>query len=67
MKTMLSFMAATMLLIGLSYWGDDVVEFEAREYCAMVHDSKWPDFHHVYKQQCYQDGSVNEEYLHGHR
>lgn len=40
----------------------DIVQ-EAQTYCTMVHDHKWPDFHHVYAKQCHKDGSVNLKYV----
>lgn len=44
---------------------DRSVEQEASHYCQMVHDHSWPDFHHVYADQCKSDGTVNEDYIYG--
>lgn len=51
---------------------DHSVEQEAAHYCRMVwvhqHDARygWPDFRRVYMAQCRADGTLNEEYVHGH-
>ena len=38
---------------------------DAQEYCLRVYQQKWPDFHHVYRQQCNPDGTVNMAYVEG--
>lgn len=41
------------------------VLIEAREYCSNVHAHRWPDYRHVYIEQCWPDGSVNQAYING--
>ena len=41
------------------------VLIEAREYCSNVHTHRWPDYRHVYAEQCWPDGSVNQAYING--
>jgi hypothetical protein len=58
----------TVLLVALAMgavWPDDSAKLEAERYCQMVHDGAWPDYANVYAAQCYADGTVNEEYVHG--
>lgn len=35
------------------------------QYCDMVHERAWPDFHHNYKKACLKDGKVNVSYMEG--
>lgn len=55
-----------LLLIALAFLPDSALQKDAAEYCQMVHDHKWPDFHHVYRRQCNADGTPNLEYINGH-
>lgn len=66
----LAVLIIAVLAVIMCWWllmtrpGLDVVQ-EAQTYCQMVHQGKWPDFHHVYAQQCKKDGSVNLDYVYG--
>ena len=52
-------------LVGLINKNDDMLKQDAITYCRMVHDHRWPDFHHVYRQQCSKDGALNEDWFYG--
>lgn len=50
-------------LMILHSFPDRGAQQEAVNYCRLVHDGAWPDYRHVYAQQCEKDGSVNWDYV----
>jgi hypothetical protein len=57
--------ALLVIALGVMTLPDDGVVQDAKEYCRNVHAQRWPDFHHVYAQQCKPDGTVNMSYVYG--
>lgn len=63
--TFLLFMAIACVGIKWVVGQPDDQFLEAQQYCQKVHDKSWPDFHHVYAEQCHVDGTVDRAYIYG--